>query len=80
VPKRPDHAETVESGVQGAATNQPERRPRTVRDWLSSPWSGGGFKWQVLQEDPLRLGQVILGVACASFGTRPAGAPESARC
>ena len=34
VPKRADDLETVASDVQGAATDQPERRPRTVRDWL----------------------------------------------
>ena len=34
VPKRADDLATVASDVQGAATDQPERRPRTVRDWL----------------------------------------------
>jgi hypothetical protein len=34
IPSRRAQCSAVASDVQGAATDQPERRPRTVRDWL----------------------------------------------
>jgi Bacterial PH domain len=42
LPKRPDDPETVAPEVQGAVTDQLERRPRTVRHWLLLAF-GGAF-------------------------------------